>query len=316
MAAFQALGPFISTFADPAITALLHNENGEIIITDAEQLAERLNILEQTRSLQRESSCPPQSSSSNSHSILNTEQQNTVNNNTDDLSVSNTVINNLEAMDEREDEWSAQLVATSSPKSLEERRANMYFESTRRGDNPSYSTFLYWREPVAALDLVDIELDASEANIQDTEMRNVESKLENDTSEIFSFSKSSSPDEQTETPSTSRQDKTEGHLQHTAEVKQGEEVNHIDEEVQQVNNIDEEVQLVEEEIKLIEVTDEDERIEETKEYAIKDQELETGDEFQEKEKMKEKDGTDNDIKTEDVGEKNYCSGRKFVFSFL
>merc|ERR1712024_340842 len=42
MAAFQALGPFISTFADPAITALLQNQNGEIVITDPEQLAERL----------------------------------------------------------------------------------------------------------------------------------------------------------------------------------------------------------------------------------------------------------------------------------
>ena len=45
MAAFQALGPFISTFADPAITALLHNENGEIVITDPDQLAERWVIL-------------------------------------------------------------------------------------------------------------------------------------------------------------------------------------------------------------------------------------------------------------------------------
>ena len=42
MAAFQALGPFISTFADPLITALLQNQNGEIVITDPEQLAERL----------------------------------------------------------------------------------------------------------------------------------------------------------------------------------------------------------------------------------------------------------------------------------
>ena len=45
MAAFQALGPFISTFADPAITALLHNENGEIVITDPDQLAERWRII-------------------------------------------------------------------------------------------------------------------------------------------------------------------------------------------------------------------------------------------------------------------------------
>ena len=42
MAAFQALGPFISTFADPLITALLQNQNGEIVITDPAQLAERL----------------------------------------------------------------------------------------------------------------------------------------------------------------------------------------------------------------------------------------------------------------------------------
>jgi serine/threonine-protein phosphatase 4 regulatory subunit 1 len=44
MAAFQALGPFISTFADPAITALLHNDNGEIVITDPELLAKRLVV--------------------------------------------------------------------------------------------------------------------------------------------------------------------------------------------------------------------------------------------------------------------------------
>ena len=42
MAAFQALGPFISTFADPLITALLQNQNGEIVITDPDQLAETL----------------------------------------------------------------------------------------------------------------------------------------------------------------------------------------------------------------------------------------------------------------------------------
>ena len=30
MTAYQALGPFISTFADSQITALLHNDNGEI----------------------------------------------------------------------------------------------------------------------------------------------------------------------------------------------------------------------------------------------------------------------------------------------
>lgn len=43
MAAYQALGPFISTFADPSITALLHNDNGEIVITEPETLAKRLS---------------------------------------------------------------------------------------------------------------------------------------------------------------------------------------------------------------------------------------------------------------------------------
>merc|ERR1719319_952935 len=42
MAAFQALGPFISTFADPEVTALLRNENGEIVVTDTAALAVRL----------------------------------------------------------------------------------------------------------------------------------------------------------------------------------------------------------------------------------------------------------------------------------
>ena len=42
MAAFQALGPFISTFADPEVTALLRNENGEIVVTDTAALSVRL----------------------------------------------------------------------------------------------------------------------------------------------------------------------------------------------------------------------------------------------------------------------------------
>merc|ERR1719203_704136 len=46
MTAYQALGPFISTFADSNITALLHNDNGEIVITDRELLAQRLEDLE------------------------------------------------------------------------------------------------------------------------------------------------------------------------------------------------------------------------------------------------------------------------------
>merc|ERR1719411_1143761 len=48
MTAYQALGPFISTFADSNITTLLHNDNGEIVITDRELLAQRLEDLEKS----------------------------------------------------------------------------------------------------------------------------------------------------------------------------------------------------------------------------------------------------------------------------
>jgi len=54
MTAYQALGPFISTFADSQITALLHNDNGEIVITDRDLLSDRLDELEQIRAEQKE----------------------------------------------------------------------------------------------------------------------------------------------------------------------------------------------------------------------------------------------------------------------
>ena len=54
MTAYQALGPFISTFADSQITALLHNDNGEIVITDRDLLSNRLDELEQIRAEQNE----------------------------------------------------------------------------------------------------------------------------------------------------------------------------------------------------------------------------------------------------------------------
>ena len=54
MTAYQALGPFISTFADSQITALLHNDNGEIVITDRDLLSNRLDELEQIRAEQND----------------------------------------------------------------------------------------------------------------------------------------------------------------------------------------------------------------------------------------------------------------------
>merc|ERR1719239_599370 len=62
MAAFQALGP--------SITTLLHNENGEIIITDPDQLADRLNSLELTRQQQKQSSPPTATPSTSTSSTL------------------------------------------------------------------------------------------------------------------------------------------------------------------------------------------------------------------------------------------------------
>jgi len=146
MAAFQALGPFISTFADPAITALLHNENGEIVITDPEELAERLNTLEKERSVNESSKASIQSNSSTSNC---SSSQNCRNNNSNS-SRSDSVNNNLVQMDTAEDIWGSELVSTNTTSSPEEQRASRYLESE------GYSTFLYWRDPVA--DLVDVDL--------------------------------------------------------------------------------------------------------------------------------------------------------------
>lgn len=37
MSAFQQLGPFISTFADPALTGLFVNEDGTIVMRDLQR---------------------------------------------------------------------------------------------------------------------------------------------------------------------------------------------------------------------------------------------------------------------------------------
>jgi len=188
MAAFQALGPFISTFADPAITALLHNENGEIIITDREQLVHKLSQLEQQRAkeaqeLAAQKQKEEESNASSSSSSSNSSQQqqsndsalmleNKLNNNATATTTStddeNTVNNNVVNMDETSDEsWASNLVSGKDGGdgcSVEERRAGLYLESDgggvdrRRTDNSHYSSFLYWREPVPPLELVDVDL--------------------------------------------------------------------------------------------------------------------------------------------------------------
>merc|ERR1719382_494456 len=163
MAAFQALGPFISTFADPAITALLHNENGEIVITDPDQLAERLNSL----GMEDESAGPCNqhksslSSTESSKTQPNCSSQNYQNNNrnTQETLDINTVNNNTVQMETDDDNWAAELITTSNT-SPEERRAAKYLTTVESSkSNYVYSSFLYWRDPVPDLDLVDVDLD-------------------------------------------------------------------------------------------------------------------------------------------------------------
>merc|ERR1719460_1223794 len=173
MAAFQALGPFISTFADPAITALLHNENGEIVITDPDQLAERLNALEKERGKSEKLDSQTSSTKLKNTSVSNrSSSQNIENVNNNNTSGANDSVNNnnnnMVQMDTAEDSWGSELVATNTQMSAEEQRASRYLESE------GYSTFLYWRDPVA--DLVDIDLAEQEEELEvvKTELSNLD----------------------------------------------------------------------------------------------------------------------------------------------
>jgi len=165
MAAFQALGPFISTFADPAITALLHNENGEIVISDPDQLADRLDQLENER-VQHQAK--PKSENAPKDK----------NGNEDDLNVANNNVGmDLEEVSEK-DSWAVELVATATT-SPEERRAAKYIETKGEDggektkpcepDNVEsvYTSFLYWREPVQDVELVDVDLDSMDTSVDD-----------------------------------------------------------------------------------------------------------------------------------------------------
>merc|ERR1711876_83899 len=71
-------------------------------------------------------------------------------------------------MDTAEDSWGSELVATNTKMSAEEQRASKYLESE------GYSTFLYWRDPVA--DLVDIDLAEQEEELEvvKTELSNLD----------------------------------------------------------------------------------------------------------------------------------------------
>ena len=76
--------------------------------------------------------------------------------------------NNTVHMDTAEDSWGSELVARNTQTSAEEERASRYLESE------GYSTFLYWRDPVA--DLVDIDLAEQEEELEvvKTELSNLD----------------------------------------------------------------------------------------------------------------------------------------------
>ena len=97
------------------------------------------------------------------------------NNNTSDVNDSENN-NNMVHMDTAEDLWGSELVATNTMTSAEEQRASRYLESE------GYSTFLYWRDPVA--DLVDIDLAEQEEELEvvKTELSNLDLESSTDDS--------------------------------------------------------------------------------------------------------------------------------------
>jgi len=164
MAAFQALGPFISTFADPLITALLHNENGEIVITDTEQLAERLGKVVESREKEL-------NDVSNSRDSEKVDKTNAASGCTDSKKVEGDIRDT--PMDTTcESDWSAEQVGSMDGDSPEERRAVVWHEK-----NMDYYSFMYWREPVCDLVLEDIEI-LEDRDIIETNVEIIEEVLE------------------------------------------------------------------------------------------------------------------------------------------
>jgi len=157
MAAFQALGPFISTFADPAITALLHNENGEIVITDPDELAERLSSLEREKP-PADTKEPAQTRDVSRHSNNSSQIDQKQIRNIDATNINNVNNNVVYMQTDEEDSWAAELITTSTI-SPEEQRAQKYLNNLDScKSNFVYSSFLYWRDPVPELELVDVDL--------------------------------------------------------------------------------------------------------------------------------------------------------------
>ena len=154
MAAFQALGPFISTFADPEVTALLRNENGEIIVTDTAALSVRL------------------AKAGDRGEERGAEEQEEEEGDGDEGWRTEGDEMDLSEGESWGEEATSSLGDRESP---EELRAQSHLESW-----PGFSAFLYWREPVAELpdDLFDDLEDEEEKEKQAGDEKDLQDSAE------------------------------------------------------------------------------------------------------------------------------------------
>ena len=192
MAAFQALGPFISTFADPGITALLHNENGEIVITDTEQLVNRMIKIEEERAATEEITSKEKEEKQEEQEEEKPTQETDSSQKDQSPTPKETAQDNcLVNMDTDEDSWEAQLVSgLSESTSPEEVRAERFLSSVE-----SYSSFLYWREPVADVDLAMSKLDNDNLDSRPDQLFKLNlNSTQTETKEETDFSTDISPD--------------------------------------------------------------------------------------------------------------------------
>ena len=191
MTAYQALGPFISTFADSNITSLLHNDNGEIVITDRELLAQRLEDLEQARAEEQEEEAEKQvenedeSKPSLSDQVCDDPEEAKE---VEDESVIQMDIDTEDDEDDKDEEKDEQHLRSSSNSnkivhskslgdlSLEEERANNYSSSqssSKMTSSESFNNFHYWRDPLPILD--DLPTENADGDVP-SEAEKVETK--------------------------------------------------------------------------------------------------------------------------------------------
>ena len=190
MTAYQALGPFISTFADSNITSLLHNDNGEIVITDRELLAQRLEDLEQARAEEQEEEAEKQvenedeSKPSLSDQVCDDPEEAKEVEDESVIQMDIDTENDDEDENEQKEEHLGSLSSSSKivhskslgDLSLEEDRANNYSSSqssSKMTSSESFNNFLYWRDPLPILD--DLPTENADGDVP-SEAEKVETK--------------------------------------------------------------------------------------------------------------------------------------------